>query len=241
MARALGHRPRFVIAYLLLGAAVGAALGAFIVLVQRPGPKPPVAWSTWKPANASVGETARAIASHIGGSYRLANGTQIARVLLGATKAAGNFEAVALADHPNAVTLYDPTRTIVYTLCGPQQNCGLQGAETRASSDALHREALELALYTMKYANAADVAVFFPPLQGDTKSTDVLNFPRDDYSRQLDRPLKVTLPHAAAVSRGQVDSRESGTIDALTTGHQYRFGIQTATGGRRVLVLQPAA
>jgi hypothetical protein len=241
MARALGHKGRFAVAYLVLGAAVGAALGAFIVLVQRPGPKPPVPWSAWKPADASVGETARAIASHVGGAYRLPDGTKLARVILGPSKAAGSFEGVVLADRTNAVTLYDPTRTVVYTLCGIQQNCGLQGTETRASSDALRREALELALYTMKYANAADVAVFFPPLEGDTKSTNVLNFPRDDFGRQLDRPLRITLPHAAAVSRGKIDSREAPTIDALTSGHQYRFAIQTATGGRRVLVLQPAA
>ena len=241
MAGSLGHKGRFALAYLLLGAAAGTAIGAFIVLQQRPGPKPPIPWSTWKPEDASVGETARAIASHVSGAYRLPDGTQLARVILGPSKAAGNFQAVVLADRPNAVTLFDPTRTVIYTLCGVQQNCGLQGAETRASSNALRREALELALYTMKYANAADVAVFFPPLEGDTKSTNVLNFPRDDYSRQLDRPLKTTLPHGAAVSRGKVDSREAGTIDALTTGHDYHFGVQTATGGRRVLVLQPAA
>lgn len=241
MARSLGHKSRFALAYLLLGAAAGAALGAFIVLQQRPGPKPPIPWSTWKPANASVGETARAIASHVEGAYRLPDGTQLTRVILGPSEAAPNIQAVALADRPNAVTLYDPTRTVVYTLCGAEQNCGLQGAETRAGSDALRREALELALYTMKYANAADVAVFFPPLQGDTKSTNVLNFPRDDYARQLDKPLKATLPHGKAVARGRIDARESATIDALTSGHQYRFGVQTATGGRRILVLQPAA
>lgn len=241
MARSLGHKSRFAIAYLLLGAAVGAGLGAFIVLVQRPGPKPPTPWSAWKPVSASTGETAQAIASHVSGRYRLPNGRQLARVLLGPSQAAGSIEGVALADRPNAVTLYDPTRTIVYTLCGPQQNCGLQVAETRASTDALRREALELALYTLKYADAADVAIFFPPLEGDTKSTSVLNFPRDDFGRQLKRPLKVTLPHPAAVSQGKIDARESGTIDALTSGHRYRFGVQTATGGRRVLILQPAA
>jgi len=241
MARSLSTKGRFSLAYLLLGATVGAVLGAFIVFVQRPWPQPPPPWSTLKPASASTGETARAIASHVSDRYRLPNGRQLARVILGPSQAAGSIEGVALADRPNAVTLYDPTRTIVYTLCGPQQNCGLQMAETRASTDALRREALELALYSLKYANAADVAVFFPPLEGAPKSTSVLNFPRDDFGRQLKRPLKVTLPHPAALSQGKIDSRESGTIDALTSGHQYRFGVQTATGGRRVLVLLPAA
>ena len=241
MARALSTKGRFAVAYLLLGATVGAVLGAFIVLVQRPWPTPPPPWSAWKPANASIGETARAIASHVGGSYRLPDGTQLTRVILGPSKAAGNIQGVALADRPNAVTLYDPARTIVYTLCGPQQNCAMQLPDTSATANALRREALELALYTLKYADAADVAVFFPPLEGETQTTNVLNFPRDDFGLQLHRPLKVTLPHPAAVSQGKVDPSEVGTIDALTTGHRYNFGIQNATGGRRVLVLQPAA
>ncbi|HEY6836134.1 MAG TPA: hypothetical protein VI142_06645 [Gaiellaceae bacterium] len=241
MARALSTKGRFSVAYLVLGAAVGAALGAFIVIVQRPWPQPPPPWSAWKPATASIGETAQAIASHIGPAYRLSNGTQLARVILGPSRAAGSVEGVALADRPNAVTLYDPSRTIIYTLCGPEQNCGLQAAETRAGANQLRREALELALYTMKYANAADVVIFFPPLQGQTQTTNVLNFPREDYSRQLNRPLKVTLPHPRPISRGTIDPSEVGTIDALTTGHRYNFGVQKATGGRRVLVLQPAA
>jgi len=241
VARSLSTKGRFSLAYLLLGATAGAVLGAFIVFIQRPWPKPPPAWSTWKPGSASIGEAAREIASHVGGHYRLADGAQLARVILGPSQAAGSIEGVALADKPNSVTLYDPSRTIVYTLCGPQRNCGLQAAETREGSSQLQREALELALYTLKYANAADVAIFFPPLEGEAKTSSVLNFPRDDFGLQLHRPLKVTLPHPAPLSHGEVDSREVGMIDALTTGHRYRFAVQTATGGRRVLILQPAA
>jgi hypothetical protein len=242
VARALGTKARFSIAYLLLGAAVGGALGALIVLVQRPGPKAPPPWSAWQPTSAaSIGTTAQEIASHVSGYYRFPDGRKLARVILGPSEAAGDVQGVALNDRPNSLTLYDPSRTIVYTLCGPQQNCALLGESSMARNDALRREALELALYTLKYANAADVAIFFPPLRGDKQSTNVLNFPREDFSRQLNRPLKATLPNAAAVAQGQIDPRELQTIDALTGGHRYRFGIQTATGGRRVLVLQPLA
>ena len=54
MARSLGTRSRFTIAYLALGVLVGAVLGAFIVLVQRPGPKPAAQWSSWQPASKIV-------------------------------------------------------------------------------------------------------------------------------------------------------------------------------------------
>jgi hypothetical protein len=240
MARPLGHKGRFAIAYLLLGGIVGAGLGAFIVLLQRPAPKPPPPWSRWQPTQASVGATAQAIASHIGGAYRLPDGRQVARIVTAApSQAAGNVEAIALANRPNAVTVYPTSGSILYTLCGTEQNCRLTGQSTRAGADVLRREALELALYTLKYSKAQDVAVFFPPVQGVNGSSSVFFFPREDFSRELKHPLNATLPHP--IGRGKVDPRELATIDQLTGGRRYSFGVQTATGGRRVLVLAPIA
>jgi hypothetical protein len=240
VARSLGTRSRFTIAYLVLGVLVGAVLGAFIVLVQRPGPKPAPPWSRWQPTQASVGATAQAIASHIGGAYRLPDGRQVARIVTAApSQAAGNVEAIALADRPNAVTVYPTTGSILYTLCGTEQNCRLTGQSTRGGAAVLRREALELALYTMKYSKATDVAVFFPPAQGVNGSSSVFFFPRDDFSSELKHPLNLTLPHP--VGRGKVDPRELSTIDQLTGGRRYSFGVETATGGRRVLLLSPIA
>jgi hypothetical protein len=238
VARSLGHRPRFVIAYLLLAATVGAGLGAFIVLLQRPGPKPPTPWSVWKPSAASIGGTAQAIASHIGGTYRLPDGRQLARIVLSAPNQAANFEAIALADRTNAVTVYPSTGTVFYTLCGTEQDCRAD-SQSPAGADALRREALELALYTLKYAKVADVAVFFPPPQ-DKKNTDVFFFPREDFTQQLARPLKLTLPHATSAIRGRVGSKELQTIDDLTGGRRFHFSVETVQN-RRVLVLQPSA
>jgi hypothetical protein len=240
VARALGTRARFAVAYLLLGAAVGAGLGAFVVLLQRPGPKPPTPWSSWKPPAASIGGTAQAIASHIGGTYRLPDGRQLTRIVLAApTQAAASAEAIALADRVNAVTVYPTNGTVLYTLCGTKQNCRLE-RQSSAGADVLRREALELALYTLKYAKVADVAVFFPPQQGDKTSTNVLFFPREDFTRQLDRPLRLTLPHATSSIRGQINSRELQTIDELTGGHRFHFAVEKFQN-RRVLVLQPRA
>ena len=241
MARALGHKARFAIAYLLLGAAVGGGLGAFAVLLQRPGPKPPTPWSAWKPTSGTVGATAQEIASHIGGAYRLADGRQIARVLPAApTQAAGNVEAIALADRSNAVTVYPTAETTLYSLCGTEQNCRLSTQSSPSGGDVLRREALELALYTLKYSKAADVAVFFPPERGTSGSSSVLFFPREDLASELNHPLGVTLPHAKPVGRGRVDPRELPTIDQLTGGHHFRFAVETVQN-RRVLVLQPIA
>jgi hypothetical protein len=240
VARSLGTRHRFTIAYLALGVIVGAALGAFIVLANRPGPKPAPPWSKWQPTEASVGATAQAIASHVSGSYRLPDGRQVARIITAApSQAAGNVEAIALADRPNAVTVYPTAGSIIYTFCGTEQNCRLAEKSTRGGAAVLRREALELALYTLKYSKATDVAVFFPPGQGVNGSSSVLFFPREDFSSELKRPLNVTLPHP--VFGGTVDRRELPTIDQLTGGRRYSFGVETASGGRRVLLLSPIA
>jgi hypothetical protein len=240
MARALGTRSRFVIAYLLLGAAVGAGLGAFVVLLQRPGPEPPTPWSAWEPTSASIGATAQAIASHVGGRYRLADGRQIARIVTAApTQAAGNVEAIALADKPNAVTVYPSSGTMLYTLCGTEQNCRVSRSSSQGA-DVLRREALELALYTLKYSKVADVAVFFPPEAGTTGTSSVFFFPREDFASELKHPLHTTLPHARPVGHGRVDPREVPTIDQLTGGRHFKFDVETIQN-RHVLVLQPIA
>jgi hypothetical protein len=241
VARSLSTPSRFVLAYLALAALGGAALGGFIVFVKRPGPKPPTPWSQWQPASASsVGGTVQAIATHIAGSYRLSDGRKLTRVVTSApTQSASNFEAIALADRPGSVTVYPSFGTILFTLCGTAGNCRVEG-ESVAHGDVLRREALELALYTLKYSKAADVAVFFPPDQGQNKSANVLFFPREDFAEELARPLRATLPHARAAGAGKIDARELQTIDELTGGRRFHFGVQKVNG-RRVLVLQPVA
>jgi hypothetical protein len=242
MARPLGHKGRFAVAYLLLGAAVGAGLGAFVVLLQRPGPKPPTPWSAWKPTPATIGATAQQIASHIGSSYKLGNGTQLARVRLEAPpSASADVEAIALANGSALQGLYDPGKTILYTLCGDSQGCALQGTPTIGRGDVLRRETLELALYTLKYTPSDGVAIFYPPGSGEKAPTNVFFFARDDLKSQLKNPLRRTLPQSLPPAPGRIKRSELDTIDQLTNGHRYSFGVQTAGGGRRVLVLQPVA
>jgi hypothetical protein len=53
VAGAVKHSRKFGAAYFALAAIVGAAVGTFVLLVERPAPKPPPPWSLWKPTAAA--------------------------------------------------------------------------------------------------------------------------------------------------------------------------------------------
>jgi hypothetical protein len=243
VARSLGTGGRFAVAYLALGLFVGAGLGAFVVLEQRPAPKPPPPWSAWRPTTVSTGQTAQAIASHVAGSYHLPGGGQLARAVLDPPEsAAASVQFIALANSASSgVRLADPSSTVLYTLCGTAANCKVEGSASIARGDVLRREVLELALYTFEYSKVADVGVFFPPEPGEKSSNNVFFFARNDLKPELNHPLRATLPHAKPPLPGKLSTRELQTIDDLTGGHRFRFGVETARSGARVLVLRPAA
>ena len=248
MARALGHRPRFVIAYLLLGAAAGAALGAFIVLRDKAEPKPSFVWSSWKPVASSREAQVFEIANHIGSAYRLASGDQMNAVKIGAPSGDGTVRAIGVpkTNQPqtlNDFTQYDGKKSAIYRLCGAAQNCSItEGKPTVSRGTVLRREALELALYTMKYEPIDNVLVFFPPSTRKAKFSLTLFFHRKDLQGRLDHPLRKTLPQSKPPVPGKISDQEQQTVDALTTPAVYRFlTIGNAPGYGRLLVVQPLA
>ena len=88
----------------------------------------------------------------------------------------------------------------------------------------LRREALELALYTMEYAQPIDnVLIFFPPAKGQKKLTSTLFFSRDELSGSLDHPLRQTLPQATPPVPGKIVPREEKTVNDLTASALYHY------------------
>ena len=249
MARRVGTRGRFFLAYLVLGAAVGTGIGAFVVLLERPGPKPPPAWSSWKPASGTPARSAVQIATHIERTYRLPSGHQLARVVIGAPGQAQNIRAIGVPKVLQARTLgdfdlYDESRSVMYVLCGAGKNCHIkEGKATVGRGTVLRREALELALYTLKYSEPIEnVVVFFPPGPTQKKLTFALFFRRSDLVKELDRPLKRTLPHALPPLPGKIDPGEKATVDDLTGTRIFRYlGVANAANFGEVVVLQPTA
>jgi hypothetical protein len=237
MARGLGTRGRFAVAYLLLGAAAGAAVGGLLVLVQRSGSQPPPAWSSWQPAAGSTDSRVLEIAQHVGSSYRRPTGDLLVAVKVGGAQTGNDFAGVAIVkkDNPRALDhSFKPENTAVYILCGDNPaTCAItQGS----AGTVLRREALELALYTMEYAHPIDnVLIFFPPGKGETRLSSTLFFSRHDLSGSLEHPLRRTLPQATPPFPGKIVPSEQQTVKHLTASRLYDYlGIT-----QNVLVIQP--
>jgi hypothetical protein len=244
VARSLSTRGRFAVAYLVLGAAVGAALGGLIVLVQRPGPQPPPPWSAWEPQASAKASRLLEIANHVGQEYRLPSGDPLAAVKLDGPATGKNLKAILIPTKPKPSTLadfdrFDESKSAIFVLCGLGQDCRIsEGQPSTARGAVIRREALELALYTMRYNKPIDnVLVFVPPGPNAKHFSSTLFFQRSDLSSRLSDPLRSTLPHAAP-EPGTFTSNEKKTVDELTGSVLYKYvGILTANGYGNVLVI----
>jgi hypothetical protein len=229
VARGLGTRGRFAVAYLLLGAAVGVAVGGAIVLVQRAGPQPGPPWSSWAPAASAIDSRVLEIAQHVGSSYKLQTGDQLVAVKVGGAQNGNKFGGVAIVKKNDPRSLdksFQPEKTAVFILCGDNPNtCSItEGKPSVARGTVLRREALELALYTMEYAHPIDnVLIFFPPGKGEKKLSSTLFFSRDDLSSSLKHPLRRTLPQATPPVPGKIAPDEEKTVNDLTASRLYDY------------------
>ena len=102
----------------------------------------------------------------------------------------------------------------------------------------LRREALELALYTLRYAKPIDnVLIFFPPLPGQKSLSSTLFFRRDDLSSALKHPLRKTLPQAQPPLPGKIRGNERQAVDELTGDKRFKY-LGTV---QNTIVIQPPA
>lgn len=230
MARGLATRGRFAVAYLVLGALVGAGIGTFIVLVQRPAPSPPPPWSSWQPGSAATSSQLLEIANHVGQTYRLPSGNQLTAVRVGGTQGGRqpNLQGIAVLDKGTSGRVnqqYSESDTAFYVLCGAGKNCVIpEGEPSVARGTVLRREALELALYTLEYAHPIqNVLVFFPPDPGQKTLSSTLFFHRDDLSSPLKHPLRHTLPQVNPPLPGKIAPQEERTVDDLTGQQLYHY------------------
>jgi hypothetical protein len=239
VARSLSIPRRFTLAYVALAGIFGAAVGTFIVLEERSGPIPPPAWSAWKPTTSNPVEAQKQIANHVGARYHLPNEKKLVDVLAGQPgQPSDPIQTVAIArtlsprEKSDLRARVDTSQTAMYVLCGDSKTCAIEQQPTRL--DALRGEALELALYTLRYIHEANSVVTFIGL------SRVLFVTRSEFSRQLQVPLHTTLPQANAATPENLSRITSKNVDALTGPRLFEFRVnREASSGARVLLLAP--
>jgi hypothetical protein len=215
---------RFGLVYFLLAVVVGIAAGTTINLVGGGGPdRSP--WSGWRPS-APPDLRPKEIANRVGAAYRLDNGRRLVDVVTG-----DPFESVITEIATPAVgtgfgretPVYDPSRTRMFVLCGAGKNCSVPGTPSVARTLLLHREALELALYTFKYVDTDSVVEFLPGTQS-ARPNLAFFFQRKELEPFLSQPLRSTLPRTVQPSSAE-------RVDRLALSHLYRFQLQPTQGG----------
>jgi hypothetical protein len=241
---------RFALAYTALGVCLAAALTGLIVLVIRPGYHPGPSWSTWEPPGGTTQKVAAAIADHIANRYQLSeNGGQLVAVIASKPQVTSGtqniaIKAVAVRKAPQSntgIAIFGSDKAENYTLCGLGSHCSIAtGEATQTRGRLVRREALELALYTFKFAPAIDsIAAFMPPPPGQTTSS-ILYLRKDDLKDQLHQPLSKTLPLNTPPLPSAADAVEKATIDKLTLPHMYTYELTALQTGGAALILDPA-
>jgi hypothetical protein len=148
----------------------------------------------------------------------------------------------------------------VYSLCGLGPNCAIAvGTPSAARLLLLRREALELALYTLKYIRGIQNVVAVlppgrttasarlaakPPLPGKTAASTPINlavvFQRAALQHYLDRPLTQTLPEAIPPTVAEMPSAPEAELVSVLTGEAlFQQQLVQSQDGNSVLVLSP--
>jgi hypothetical protein len=241
---------RFALAYTALGIILAAALTGLIVLVISPGAHAAPPWSTWKPPSGSSQKVTAAIADHVAHRYRLSEtgGQLVAAIASPPQVTSGThniaIKAVAVRKPPQSntgIAIYGTDQAKDYTLCGLGAHCSIAaGKATMTHGRLVRREALELALYTFKFApNVDSIAAFMPPPPGQTSSS-ILYLRKDDLKGQVRKPLNKTLPLDMPPLPSAADNLEQATIDKLTLPHLFAYKLTALQTGGAALVLDPA-
>jgi hypothetical protein len=246
------HGVRFRVAYAVLAVLLGAAVGGLIVLVGRGSSDSAVAWSPWKPDGSSFVQT-RQIASVVGSQYRLPSGQQLVAVIprippaVEPSTQATPISHIALAESsaPEDIKVFDTQNSVEYVLCGVGSQGGRcaigEGKATNERARLLHRESLELALYTFKYVDGVDSVVTLQPPRAGADPTFATFFQKDDFKEELDLPLKQTLEGASPFTTSDFPVAQQARVAQIVTPFLFRFSYQQAPDLSAVMVLQPLA
>ncbi|HWK25446.1 MAG TPA: hypothetical protein VNS09_02730 [Solirubrobacter sp.] len=230
----------------LLGALAGVCVAAVLALVVVIGTSGASQsdeglapnWSKWQPSdpddiNAAAGE----IAKKVGAEYTHPNGQQL--VLVTGERLPIN---VALQPATGPISVFGGTG-VVYDLNGLGPGGSIKSGKPSANRlKVIHREALELALYTFRYMPDVDMVVTLlpppPPAANAATSTltGVAAAAADDTTKtalfyrpgDLKPQLEVPLGHTLAAKAPTVDTiggPEEKTVETLTASNIFKWDL----------------
>jgi hypothetical protein len=236
------HVRQFRFVYAVLALLVGAAVGGFIVLWGHNGSSGPP-WSAWKPSGSETQEM-QDIAGFVGSQYRLDDGSKLVRV---AVSSPPSFQRVPLPvkymviqtgpSTSNVVALH-ADHTVAYDLCGRGASCSIGvGAPSVQRGQLVRREALELALYTLKYVSGVDSVVAVLPPRPGSKGRFAAFFTKKSLESALDAPLAHTLVTRRRLTPASLF--DTSVIRKYADPNVFAYSFGQAQDGGVYMALQP--
>jgi hypothetical protein len=231
----------------LAGVFVAAALVAVLVIADNGSSNedPSLAknWSRWQPSDTSLEDGAAQIAAHVGAEYTHPDGKQLVQI-----KGTTIPSDVKVTVRPSTGPIAEiEGNTVFYTLNGLGPNNSILGGKpSQTRLKVIHREALELALYTFRYLPDAEsvIAVLPPPppskedqqaaalaaASGQAPSTEInaIFYRPGDLKPQLQVPLGQTLGPKAP-NTDTFSGPEANTVETLTLSNVFKIS-ENASG-----------
>jgi hypothetical protein len=255
-ARQTAYRFRFVLVYFALAIVAGSAVGALVVVLDRPRTHAPPPWATGFVPNGNLNARLFQIAEVVPKGYRNVNGKQLVGAVVTAPQQQISPDGQSFVTLPVArvevhdrgnITVADASSSIQFVLCGDGATCEItKGTPSQKRYYLLEREALEMSLYALKYVSDLDsVTVLLPPSttrggsnSGERRQT-ALFLRRADVKRELSRPL-ATILAAKPPKIGRMSSRDLATLRSVAFPHTFDWTVAQAQDGAFVRMLQPA-
>jgi hypothetical protein len=210
-------------------------------------------WSSWTPSTTGP-KALQEIADYVGPQYRAPDGGQLVAVTGGPLTVASLPAHIAVRSASTGNIAIIQGTGALFTLCGLGPHCSIaSGKPSTQRMLLLRREALELALYTLRTQPDVDnVVVLMPPRPGErlvksaagqtivsgNRGTATL-FQRSQLDSQLSKPLADTVsavtPTIASVAR----SADSALVNRLTSPNLFLVSIVEGQDATAYFVLDP--
>jgi hypothetical protein len=252
---------RFSLAYTVLIMLAVAGVAALVVILVRPAAPHSPPWSKFVPTGSSL-QMERQIATQVSSEYKAAPGSLLVTVFPGPLQAPGVVQGdngpqsvqvpvsliavqadVSTGQHDQGdFAFFQPDSTVGYEMCGfsdSQQNCAAPSLGAANPEPLLRREAVELALYTLKYVPGTNAVItYLPPTSDPQAPARAVFITRNDAHDNLHLPLARTLK-THEIQLGAARVPDSGHVAALA--HIFTTSYQTLpSDGTAALTLTPA-